>query len=149
MSPTELDADAMAHRRESRLFQQSERTRSCKSGPEKLAQGAGCQRHALDAHTRAARRVLDSRGDDRGNRQRARFTNALGTERVQRGWCLEVVDLDRRYVVAPRQRVVHEARGKRLAGPVVLDLFVEGTADPERHRTVDLSLHDGRVDEPA
>src|SRR5262249_14153039 len=90
---------------------------------------------------------LDRRGDDRGDREHAGFADALGAERVQVRRRLEMIDLDRRDLVASRQRVVHEAGRERLPGRVVANLLEQRAAQAERHRAVDLALDDCGIDE--
>ncbi len=54
--------------------------------------------------------------------------------------------LERRHLVGPRERVLHEGAGEELAFLVVDQLFHQRAADPLHHAAVELSLHDHRVD---
>src|SRR5205807_4004959 len=70
---------------------------------------------ARDADAAIPERVLHGAGDHSRRRDDAALAHALDAKLVDGRGEVQVVDLERRHVVGPRYRVVHERAGQELS----------------------------------
>ena len=97
-----------------------------------------------------AQRIRHGVRDRSADPSRARLACALHSKRIQRRrrvLCDEHLHV--RHLLRGGKQVVHEAGRQWLASCVIGELLQQGATDPLREAAHDLSLHQGRVDDPS